>query len=356
MTRNLRRLAGAVQRNCDISDARHAGDYGLCTFLLRMREYYRWEMELPFSRRLAKDDLGDWLDGRERLWSGIEEDGFARLPLGRAGLDPFATARANRTLLPRGLVYSAGYGRFGKPVFFLGRLLDVQERAGLKVIVSSCEYARELAAPPAMLLGRTVFVRRESVRRALWERLEEWRWRKLDAPAVARPGGLRAGDGHRARARAPGRPRDRDHDPARDRRGQGRGAARRHVGGDGSFARAHAGRAVRARGARPARRLHFHAARAHRARRSGGAALLLRHLRRPAARALSRGPRGLPPVRARRRSRRARPRRGRGARALAATARDGSRSILRARGGDRLAARRQGALTPDRSPAPRSAR
>ena len=181
--RRLPELVGAIQRNCDISDARHAGDYGLCTFLLRMREYYRWEMEVPFSRRLAKDDLGDWLDGRERHWSALEEEPFANLPLGRAGLDPFETARANRALMPRGLVYSAGLGRFGKPVFFLGRLLGVQERAGLKVIVSSCEYARELAAPPAMLLGRTVFIRRESVRRALWERLEEWRWRKLDAAA-----------------------------------------------------------------------------------------------------------------------------------------------------------------------------
>jgi len=181
--RRLPELVGAIQRNCDISDARHAGDYGLCTFLLRMREYYRWEMEAPFSHRLEKDDLGDWLDGRERHWDALEEEPFGRLPLGRAGLDPFETARANRALMPRGLVYSAGYGRFGKPVFFLGRLLGVQERSGLKVVVSSCEYARELAAPPAMLLGRTVFIRRESVRRALWERLEEWRWRKLDAAA-----------------------------------------------------------------------------------------------------------------------------------------------------------------------------
>lgn len=175
---------GAVQRNCDISDARHAGDYGLCTFLLKMREYYRWEAELPFARALAKDALGEWLDGRERMWGGLEESAYEPLPLGRAGLDPFRAAAANRTLVPRGLVYSAGYGRFGKPVFFLGRLERVEERAGLTIVVSSCEYARELAAPPAMLLGRTVFVRRESVRRFLWERIEEWRWRKLDLAAA----------------------------------------------------------------------------------------------------------------------------------------------------------------------------
>lgn len=182
--RRFPELVEAVQRNCDISDARHAGDYGLCTFLLKMREYYRWESELPFSGPLAKDELGDWLDRRERLWDGLEEEAFAVLPVGRGAIDPFETARANRSLLPRGLVYSAGYGRFGKPVFFLGRLLRVEQRAGLEVIVSSCEYARELAAPPAMLLGRTVFIRRESVRRALWERLEEWRWRRLEPAAM----------------------------------------------------------------------------------------------------------------------------------------------------------------------------
>ena len=59
MMRNLPQLASAVQRNCDISDARHAGDYGLCTFLLKMREYFRWENELPFARTLPRDELGD---------------------------------------------------------------------------------------------------------------------------------------------------------------------------------------------------------------------------------------------------------------------------------------------------------
>ena len=178
--RNLPELTGAVQRNCDISDARHAGDYGLCTFLLKMREYYRWENELPLARALPKDELGEWLTAREQLWNSIEADGFAPLPLARAELDPFDATAANRELLPQGYVYSAGYGRFQKPLFFLGRLLRVEERAGFTILVSSCEYARELAAPPAMLQGRTIFLRQESARRYLWEKIEEWQWRKQD--------------------------------------------------------------------------------------------------------------------------------------------------------------------------------
>ena len=176
--RNLPQLANAVQRNCDISDARHAGDYGLCTFLLKMREYYRWEHELPFARALPRDDLGDWLKAREQAWDRLEADEFAPLPLARGELDPFDAEAANDELLPQGCVYSAGYGRWHKPVFFLGRLLRVEERAGFTIRISSCEYARELAAPPAMLQGRTIFVRLESVRRFLWEKIEEYQWRK----------------------------------------------------------------------------------------------------------------------------------------------------------------------------------
>ena len=183
--RNFPQLASAVQRNCDISDARHAGEYGLCTFLLKMREYYRWENELPFARDLPRDDLGDWLQSREQQWREIETEEFAPLPLARGALDPFDAEAASRELLPQGYVYSAGYGSFQKPVFFLGRLARVEERAGYTIVVSSCEYARELAAPPAMLQGRTIFLRLESVRRYLWEKIEEWRWRK-QGKAMAR--------------------------------------------------------------------------------------------------------------------------------------------------------------------------
>src|SRR5258706_8884512 len=176
--RNLPQLTNAVQRNCDISDARHAGDYGLCTFLLKMREYYRWENEVPFARALPKDEVGDWLKTREQQLDDIEAEDFAPLPLASGELAPFDADAANRELLPQGCVYSAGYGRFQKPIFFLGRLLRVEERAGFTILISSCEYARELAAPPAMLQGRTIFVRMESLRRDLCEKIEYGQRRK----------------------------------------------------------------------------------------------------------------------------------------------------------------------------------
>ena len=43
MIAGMAALVQAVQTNCDIADARHARDVSLCTYLLGMREFYRWE-------------------------------------------------------------------------------------------------------------------------------------------------------------------------------------------------------------------------------------------------------------------------------------------------------------------------
>lgn len=178
--RNLHQLVETVQKNCHITDARYARDMTLCTYLLEMRQYYRWENELPYSLSLPKDDLGAWLTEREQLWSALETDSFAPLPLAPEPLDPFDSEQANRALIPEGYVYSAGYGRFRKPHFFLGSLLKRETREGFTVLISGCEYARDLIAPPAVSQSGVIYLRRESVRRFLWEKFEEWQWRKTN--------------------------------------------------------------------------------------------------------------------------------------------------------------------------------
>lgn len=175
---NLGQLVNTVQKNCHISDARHAGDFTLCIFLLKMREFFRWENDIPFARDLPKEEVGAWLQEREGLWSDLEESPFESLPLDGRRLDPFDADSVNRELIPQGYVYSGGYGRFAKPHFFLGSLLKTEKRAGYTIHISSCEYARDLEAPPAMLQGKTIYVRQESVRRFLWEKIEEWRWNR----------------------------------------------------------------------------------------------------------------------------------------------------------------------------------
>lgn len=175
---DVQALSEAVQRNCDLSDARHARDYTLCVYLLKMRELFRWEKGLPLSQPLPGDELGEWVVARERRWESLGPEDFECVPFGRGCHDPFDAEAVNRALVPEGYVYSAGYGRFVKPHFFVGTLLRRERRDGLEVLLSGRELARDLTAPPAMLRGDTVFVRRESLRRLLWERVEEWRWQQ----------------------------------------------------------------------------------------------------------------------------------------------------------------------------------
>lgn len=183
---NIESLARAVQDNCDISDAQYAGHYSLCTFLLKMREYYRWEKSIPLSAALVKSDVGNWLSQREQLWEGLTEKPLCALPLPDQSVEPFDTAAANRTLVPAGYVYSGGYGLFHKPNFFLAQLARKETHNGVDVYIAAHEYARELAAPPAMALGETIFVRRESIRRFAWEKIEEWRWKKNENAPLAK--------------------------------------------------------------------------------------------------------------------------------------------------------------------------
>lgn len=186
MTSDIDVLSQIVQRNCHISDAQHARSYTLCIYLLKMREYFRWERDYPQTAPLPKADLGEWVVARERLWEGLEPEEFDCVPLGELCHDPFDSETINQELIPKGLVYSAGYGRFVKPHFFLGTLERHEKRDGIRVLVSAREYARDMSAPPAMLLGDTIFVRRDALRRVLWEKYEEWKWRKQPLDAMAR--------------------------------------------------------------------------------------------------------------------------------------------------------------------------
>ena len=178
MVEHLQSLRSTVQRNCDIADARHARDYTMCVYLLKMREYYRWEQGFAFDAALPSHDLGDWVSRREQLWQELQEAHFEKLAVNGDRFDPFDSTQVNCALLPHGLVYSAGYGNGTRPHFFLAALERNEQRENYTLLVSGREYARDLSAPPAMALQDTIFVRRESLRRMLWEKIEEWRWKR----------------------------------------------------------------------------------------------------------------------------------------------------------------------------------
>jgi hypothetical protein len=180
MQAELQPLLNAVQRNCHISDARHAGDYTLCVYLLKMREYFRWEKGYRYRDSLPEGDLGDWIKERELFWQSIEDESFADLPIYGDLYDPFDNAAINDALYRHGLVYSGGLGHRSTPHFFLGKLDRAEKQTDLTILMSNDEYARDMTAPPAMAREGTIFVRRESVRRMIWEKIEEWRWNRLD--------------------------------------------------------------------------------------------------------------------------------------------------------------------------------
>lgn len=171
-------LLAAVQNNCHIADARHAREMTLCTYLLEMREFYRWENDLPPGSALPRDEVGRWINEREALWEEVADRELEPLPLGGTLYEPFAAPSVNQALLPQGLVYGAGIGRFRKPHFFLGRLARQERHDDLTVLVCDCEYARDLTAIPAALQGGTVIVRREALRQWLWEKAEAWGMKK----------------------------------------------------------------------------------------------------------------------------------------------------------------------------------
>jgi hypothetical protein len=168
-------LTEQVQHNCHLSDAHYARDYSLCIYLLKMREFYRWEQGLGFDEELLKGPLGEWLRARENHWEVIQDEEFQPLELADSRYTPFDSDAINAQLGNEGLVYSGGYCG-AKPHFFLAELEEVIEDEGAQISISGRELARELTAPPAMSLGTTIFLRRESLRRMIWEKLEEWGW------------------------------------------------------------------------------------------------------------------------------------------------------------------------------------
>lgn len=194
MNRPPAALVEAVQMNCHIADATHAQDLSLCTFLLQMREFHRWERGLPLDAPLARSEIGAWIARREALWAQLEGREFLRLPgVADDALDAFDTEGLNAVLLPQGSVYGAGWLGADRPGFFVAELEETREVAD-RLVVRVCgrEWARGLFAPPAALSGDTIVLRRESMARWLWEKFEVFGLKRAAGPfkAVAEAYGL----------------------------------------------------------------------------------------------------------------------------------------------------------------------
>ncbi|MDZ7804472.1 Sfum_1244 family protein [Thiohalophilus sp.] len=180
MSREMQQLQETVQRNCHIADASHAGDYTLCIYLMKMREFFRWEAGETYSASLDNKQVGSWLREREALWDSLQTEHFNPMQIGDAQYDPFESGPINEELRDTGLVYSGGLGVNNKPHFFLARLERRDQYNGYSLYVADKELARDLTSPPAMAQGNNIYIRRESLKRMLWEKLESWNWNQPD--------------------------------------------------------------------------------------------------------------------------------------------------------------------------------
>jgi len=178
MNLDLSSIKNVVQTNCHIADSQAAGNYTLCIYLLKMREFYRWESGYDYGDPLPGDEVGSWLRQREELWESLAENNFSSIPINGVDYDPFDSHSINSILKPQRLVYSGGLGRNTNAHFFLGVLERNELYNGFEIIVVADEYARDLTAPPAMSQGNTIYIRREAMRRLIWEKYEQWLWNR----------------------------------------------------------------------------------------------------------------------------------------------------------------------------------
>ncbi|MDH5425059.1 MAG: hypothetical protein OEY29_08710 [Gammaproteobacteria bacterium] len=178
MNNQLQAIINTVQKNCHISDAHHAGDYTLCIYLLKMREFYRWEKHLGFNDELSSDEIGGWLTEREALWDELGDSDFSVIEPSQTPYNAFDSDAINQQLIPQGYIYSAGYGAKSKAIFYIAELEQQILQDGFTVYISGKELARDLTAPVAMSQQNNIYIRRESLQRMVWEKTVEWGWHR----------------------------------------------------------------------------------------------------------------------------------------------------------------------------------
>ncbi len=153
----------------------------MCNYLLAMRDFYRWESGLQFDQLMNKGDIGNWISQREARWNEIENDAYHSIEIDDQDFDPFDYAAINLKLRQHGVVYGSGYGYWGKPQFYLAKLMRCEARSNLEILISGEEYARNMAAPPAAQNHHTIFIRMDIMQRWLFGKVEIWGTSKAES-------------------------------------------------------------------------------------------------------------------------------------------------------------------------------
>jgi hypothetical protein len=168
-----------VKLNCNISDAQFWGYYSICGLLMRYRELFRSEHSLKPWESIPNDEVVRWIQDREMLWKDLEDAKLQGIVIQGKSYDPFDVDSINAALKETGLVYSGGYGTFNKPTFFIARLEAVKDLFDYRVHYTASELCRDLAASPAMLQGRCIYVRPEVLTVFIWDRFQEMKAKRF---------------------------------------------------------------------------------------------------------------------------------------------------------------------------------
>ncbi|MDH3883372.1 MAG: hypothetical protein OET63_04100 [Desulfobacterales bacterium] len=164
-------FARQVLKNCEISDARHAGLFSVCGLALRLRDLYKWENELNPWEEKDSSEILDWIGAKEQLWEKLAEKKFTDLSIGGKHYDPFNTAEINAVLEPQGVLYGAGYAYSLKPTFFLAAIKNKSQIDGYTVYTLERELARDLLTLPALSQDNLILLRTDSARLFLWDQI-----------------------------------------------------------------------------------------------------------------------------------------------------------------------------------------
>lgn len=161
-----------IKHNCDASDAQFWGFFSICGLLMRYRDLYRSEQGWEPWAAIPREAIAAWIQHKEAHWPELEQESFRPVRIGKGTYDAFDVAAINRELPPT-LAYGAGYGMYLKPTFVLADLLSRRMVDGHEVLTTGKEHARDLFTSPAMLLDRTIFLRREPLKALLWDHLSQ---------------------------------------------------------------------------------------------------------------------------------------------------------------------------------------
>ena len=164
-------IALQVLRNCDISDATHAGLYSICGLALRLRDLYKWENGLPPWEERESAEVLEWIGAKEQIWEQLTEREYDSISILDKIYDPFDTAGINAVRENQGLFYGAGYARSLKPTFLLALIEEKVIIDGHPVYILGRELARDLLTLPALSQDNGILLRREAARLFLWDKL-----------------------------------------------------------------------------------------------------------------------------------------------------------------------------------------